>query len=351
MDLIDYNEFLIREEQGLITIRKHPFLDLEILNYTAKTQYKRSWDDYTLVCRGLILDSEHNIISKPFQKFFNLNEVSGTTIANLPNEIPSITEKLDGSLGILFPENDKCAITSRGSFESDYSIWATNWIREKGYTFDDFKPNYTYCFEMIYPDSKIVVDYKGRSELVLLAVISNKSKDELNHVREAEELGFSYAKEYHFNSLIEAEKYLSTTNGMEQEGFVCKYSNGLRLKLKSDDYKRLHKILTGFSEHNIWEALQQGKSLDSLLEIVPDEFYQWVKKVESELKEQHNMIIQEADTIAYVAKKLSTRKDQAHHILRMTAKRDKRLSSVIFALLDEKWEQAHKTAWDIVEPK
>ena len=133
--------------------------------------------------RGLILDSEHNILSKPFSKFFNLNETPETTISNLPVEVPLITEKLDGVIGILYPEKDKVAIASRGSFDSDFAIWATDWIRKKGYSLEDFKHGYTYCFEIIYPGSRIVVDYKGRSELVLLAVLSNEDKHELNHIK------------------------------------------------------------------------------------------------------------------------------------------------------------------------
>jgi hypothetical protein len=62
------------------------------------------------------------------------------TISNLPNEIPKITEKLDGVLGILYPENNKVAISSRGSFTSEQAIWATGWMRQKGFTIDDFNP-------------------------------------------------------------------------------------------------------------------------------------------------------------------------------------------------------------------
>ncbi len=73
-------------------------MDLEICNYTPKTQYDKLWDAYTLISRGLILDSEHNILSKPFSKFFNLNETPETTLSNLPVEVPLITEKLDGDI-------------------------------------------------------------------------------------------------------------------------------------------------------------------------------------------------------------------------------------------------------------
>jgi len=127
----DYQELVKRVEAGLITMHKHPFLDLEICNYTAKTQYNKMWDNYTLMCRGLILDSQHNIIAKPFPKFFNLNETPETSRSNLPNEIPKISEKLDGVLGILYPEKNKVAISSRGSFTSDQAIWATGWMRNE----------------------------------------------------------------------------------------------------------------------------------------------------------------------------------------------------------------------------
>jgi len=347
----DYQEIIMRKDAGLITMRKHPILDLEICNYTPKTQYNKLWDVYTLMSRGLILDSEHNILSKPFSKFFNLNETPETTMSNLPAEIPSISEKLDGVLGILYPENGKVAIASRGSFESEFAIWATDWIRKKKFDLDDFKQGYTYCFEIIYPGSKIVVDYKGRSELVLIAVLNNENKHELAHVKEAEELGLSCAKEFHFDDLTQAEKYLAEMQGINQEGFVCRYLNGLRLKLKSEDYRKLHKILTGFSAKDVWGALRQGKTLDDLLNIVPDEFYQWVKRTEVELLQSKNKIIKDATVIYQEAGKLSSRKEQALYIQKATDGKNKRLNGVVFSMLDYNMEKADEAAWKIIEPK
>lgn len=349
MNKVDYQEFIKRKDAGLITIRKHPVLDLEICNYTPRTQYDNLWDDYTRMCRGLILDSEHNILSKPFSKFFNLNETPETSMANLPAEVPLITEKLDGVLGILYPEKQIPAIASRGSFESEFAVWATDWIRKKAFLLDDFKQGYTYCFEIIYPNSKMVVDYKGRSELVLLAVLSNENHYELNHIQEAVELGFSYAKEFHFDNLNQAEKYLVEAQGINEEGFVCRYSNGLRLKLKSEDYRRLHKILTGFSAKDVWEALRQGKTVDDLLNIVPDEFYQWVKKIESELWQSKVKIDEDATAICQEAIKLASRREQALYILKSVEK-NKGLSGVVFSMLDGRIDEANKKAWGLVEP-
>lgn len=347
---IDYKELLKYKDAGLITMRKHPISDLEICNYTPKVQYDGLWDNYTRICRGLILDSEHTILSKPFSKFFNLNEMPETTLSNLPAEVPLVTEKLDGVLGILYHENKNIAIASRGSFDSEFAIWATDWIRKKGYSLSDFKQGYTYCFEIIYPGSKIVVNYKGRSELVLLAVLSNENKHELNHIEEAQELNLSYAKEFQFDTVVQAEKYLSELQGMNQEGFVCRYSNGLRLKLKSEDYRRLHKILTGFSAKDVWETLRQGKTLDDLLNIVPDEFYQWVKKVESELRQSKDKVDEDAIIIYQEVIKLPSRKEQALQIMKSVKEKNRGLSGVIFSMLDGRNEKAEEAAWKIIEP-
>ncbi len=47
----------------------------------------------------------------------------------------------------------------------------------------------------------------------MLAVLSNEDKYELNHIKEAEELGISYANEFQFDEIAQAEKYISTVQG------------------------------------------------------------------------------------------------------------------------------------------
>jgi RNA ligase len=64
----------------------------------------------------------------------------------------------------------------------------------------------------------------------------------------------------------------------DREGYVIKFKNGFRMKIKGEEYKRLHKILTNFSSKDIWELLRDGKPMDEFLDRVPDEFYKWVKQ-------------------------------------------------------------------------
>jgi len=345
--MMDIEEIKTRIASGLILAKKHPHLPLTIFNYTKRCQYDSSWDEYTRMCRGLILDSENEIVSRPFKKFFNLNETSETRLENLPIEYPTFSEKLDGMLGILYPEKESPTISTRGRFDSEYALWATEWIRKKGFSIADFKDEYTYCFEIVYPGSRIVIDYGDRAELILLAVLNNDGVGELDHIHEAQELGFSYAEEYAFADPDTAISWLNEFKGNEREGLVMKYKDGLRVKIKSDDYRRIHKILTGLTAKDIWESLRQGKSLDPILEIAPDELYDWVRKQESDLMTRKEALMTQAKMIAQEASKLSSRREQAEYVLSHAEP----ISMAVFSLLDGKDEKATQSIWNALKPK
>jgi RNA ligase len=65
----------------------------------------------------------------------------------------------------------------------------------------------------------------------------------------------------------------------KSEGFVIRFESGFRVKLKFTEYVRLHKILTNFTSRDIWESLREKRKIEEILDNVPDEFYQWVKKL------------------------------------------------------------------------
>ena len=61
-------------KKRLITRRVHPKSELIIYNYTAKAQYSKFWTKEIKQCRGLICNYDGEIIARPFEKFFNLEE-------------------------------------------------------------------------------------------------------------------------------------------------------------------------------------------------------------------------------------------------------------------------------------
>ena len=68
------------------------------------------------------------------------------------------------------------------------------------------------------------------------------------------------------------------------EGFVIHWpEEHLRLKVKLEEYLRLHKVLTGVSARTIWQALKNGDNLDMWIENVPDEFAEFIKRTVADL--------------------------------------------------------------------
>ncbi len=303
---------------GWVHAQKHPTAPLWIYNYTPATQYERMWNEVTLQCRGLILDEDHNIVARPFPKFFNLGELENQVIPNEPFEV---YEKMDGSLGILYWQGEQPFIATRGSFTSDQAQVANQLLQTK-YTRAVAKceKGKTYLFEIIYPDNRIVVDYGGREELVLLAVIDTATgRDE-----PLPDIGFPLVKKFDGITDIHTLKALEEDN---REGFVIKFEGGLRLKVKFEEYLRLHRIITQVSTVSIWDYLRTGQSFEEIIDQVPDEFYQWVRKTQQQFCESYDKIEAQCKNEFKV---LSTRKETALYF--QTCEHP----AILFAMLDGK---------------
>ena len=265
--------------EGLVVKNDHPTLPISIYNYSRTCQYENKWDEITKMCRGLILDQEGNVIAKGFNKFFNMEE-------HLPEEIPNesfeVFEKLDGSLGILFWYQGEWILATKGSFTSDQAIRAKEILNK--YNYHPIPKGYTTLVEIIYPENRIVCDYKGEESLVVLAMISNTSGKELDYTSLlyiSDETRMTVVKKY---DAVNDYNTLKTLIPNDREGYVIRFRNGFRMKIKGEEYVRLHRILTGFSNVDIWEYLKDGKNINELLDKVPDEFDKWVKTTITDLR-------------------------------------------------------------------
>lgn len=278
---VDIDRLTGLKDQGYLTFQRHPRMQLWIWNYTPKCQYERYWTPETLMCRGLITDFWGKIRARPLPKFFNLEEHQGP----LPAEPFEVYEKLDGSLGILYYDQagDPC-IASRGSFTSEQAERANRILDRYHGGRPLFRPGRTYLFEILYPENRIVVDYGDWEDLVLLAVIETATGKELPLEHD---LGFPVAKRFDGLTDVTALKALAEPN---REGFVVKFQSGLRLKVKFEEYIRLHRIVTGLNERAVWEHLSQGGSIDDLLRDVPEEFEAWGKSVAARLQAQYDVV-------------------------------------------------------------
>jgi RNA ligase len=283
-----YNLEVLEEyiDKGLVVKQNHPTLPLSIYNYSRTTQYDGMWDDITLNCRGLVLDLEGNIIAKPFPKFFNYEEHKPEDI---PNENFEVYEKMDGSLGIIFHYEGEWIIATRGSFASDQAIKGKEMLDKLNKS--ALIPGYTYLAEIIYPENRIVVDYGNAEKLVVLGAYNNETGKEVE-VDEMVNEGWEVVMMY--KTWGEDWETLKKEISKDNEGYVIRFSSGMRMKIKGDEYVRLHRILTNFSSKDIWELLKNGEALEPFLERVPDEFDDWVKRTAMNLRYSFHSIDERA---------------------------------------------------------
>ena len=293
LEKIEWNVLNEYIENGLLVANKHPEYDLWILNYSPKAQSKKFWDEYTKSCRGMVIDADGNIMARPFQKFKNFEEHD-------PSEIDmsqpfDIFEKMDGSLIIMFYYELRMTwiVASRGSFISEQSIEAKKMLGMD--VFKYLNTNCTYLLEILYPENRIVVDYGDRRELVLLSVIITSTGEELTHseITSIYSNYFAVVKKYEMKNI----KNLNELKELEEdnkEGFVIRFANGFRVKVKFSEYVRLHGILTNVSNLTVWEHMKNNYEFDELLDRVPDEFFDWLKKTADGLQRKYDVIEQKA---------------------------------------------------------
>lgn len=318
-------------EAGYIARRRHPLHDLYILNYTPKAQYEGLWNETTTSCRGLVLDGQGRVRARCFKKFFNYEEVRGEVESRSGMGFQTF-EKLDGSLGILYWADGRPAIATRGSFTSEQALRGTAILRSK-YPDSNLDPELTYLFEIVYPENRICVDYGDREDLVLLSAFHTESGEEVRPPPSP----FPYARTFDLGSDFDGIKALNLKN---REGFVVRFDDGYRFKVKFEDYVALHSAIFSVSTRSVWNCLREGRELP--IDRLPDEVYDWVRGVEAGLLQEYVSVESRASEIFGLIAHLP-RKEFAAAALEYGC------SAVLFKMLDGR--PYGDLIWKMVEPE
>lgn len=287
-DLLDPAELAGMIEQGYVREQFHPALPLRILNYTEHAQYDRVWNDVTRQCRGLIVSTMTGAVAaRPFPKFFNYGEhPEGSLDLAAPCDV---TDKLDGSLGILYPGLSGWAIATRGSFTSEQAAHATALLCDR---YPDFEPpgGMTVLWEIIYPGNRIVVDYRGLDDLILLGAVD---------IATGAVVGPDWIPGW-YGPLAETMSARTLAGALAlppragREGVVVRMADHTMVKLKQDDYVALHRLITGMNARVVWERIGAGETAADICAGIPEEFWPWVREVGGELIREKNRITDEA---------------------------------------------------------
>lgn len=342
-------------QRGLVDKNNHPTLPIAIYNYSRECQFLQAWDNITLSLRGVVLDNRGNIVARTFPKIFNMEEMQ-----TIPDEEFEVFEKMDGSLGILFYYEGEWILATRGSFISDQAIKGRR-ILEKyripllndkdAYEAIGFKnpQDYTIMGEILYSQNRIVIDYGDQEDFVVLGMINKADGSELpynNLLKIGSLLNAPVVKRYDGFKDYKKLKSLIVSN---QEGFVIRFTSGARMKIKSEEYVRLHRLLTNFSNVDIWECLMNGTDLNDMLERVPDEFDAWVRNTIKNLKYNYTSIQETTEKlfnnlIESVDGELPIRREYSDWV----KKQEKELQPILYRMYDR--SDYSKYIWKLIRP-
>lgn len=235
-----------------------------------------------LECRGIMFEittegEPVRIMSRPMEKFFNLNETPFTMNLDL-TKIAYFMDKADGSLISTYADNGILCAKSKTSVISEQAIAANAILSDIDHeplykrALELAEAGFTLNFEYVAPDNRIVLPY-DRKALILLNIRDNETGEYVSH---KDIIADAVLRPYFvkvFTGLTDVEDDINRIRAVEGiEGYVFVMEDGLKFKLKTDWYVALHRTKDSITKNeSLFEAVVSGGSDDlrSLFEADP----------------------------------------------------------------------------------
>lgn len=207
-------------------------------------------------CRGITFSSNGDIVCRPFQKFFRLNELDETDETLFKNKPFLLFDKIDGSMVTPVKINNKIVFKTKKSFYSDVALSAQQAMTKELNDFCHYCLtilNATPIFEYTSPDYRIVIDYGKQNKFTLLALRHLQTGQYLDHTPYKSDAFDTVQPLYNFSDLTQIQDHLKSVEGIE--GYVLDFGEGQKIKIKSAWYDSLHHSLTELHEKSIVESI------------------------------------------------------------------------------------------------
>jgi hypothetical protein len=263
------------------------FLTLLYKNYNIKAKIENNLAifNYGHACdfssplvqeaRGIIINTDTlEVVCWPFRKFGNYGESYADEI---DWDSARVLEKVDGSIVKLWYDKrvEKWQFSTNGMINADnattdafsnitYGSVIRQAVNYNDIPFDKLDKDSTYIFELVSPQTRVVVKY-DEIALYHLGTRNNITGEERN-----EDIGIKKPKSYKINSLegcikaaVELNKGCESDDEIANEGFVVVDKNWNRVKVKSPDYIMMHRL-----KHN--DGISKKDAITTLLYIKSD---------------------------------------------------------------------------------
>ena len=208
------------------------------------------WNKETLIFRSSLWNSQGELISASFKKFFNWGEqpdLAYTPFSTTANGGVQLIEKVDGSTLINSEYKDRLITRTRGTSDATQQKNGAEieFLKAKyPKAFEVPDKNCSYVFEWTTPTNKIVINYGDEPDIRLIAIIRHEdyslvSQDELDQY--AKDNGLKRPRKFEFNKIKEMLEAVEALKGQEGLCVYCNKGQEIR-KVKSAWYLGLHRM-------------------------------------------------------------------------------------------------------------
>ena len=251
----DFNFKMVREARG------------SIFRYNPETE------EWICVCH-------------PFDKFFNYGE-KYSAVHDIDWDGAAVQQKVDGSLIKIWYDRDKWHISTNGTIDAakaecgdyNFNFVVMQAISKISHFWDSLIPTRCYMFELTSPWNHIVIRYGG----IGLWYLGCRDMINDKEIEQPLELaGLLHPVVFPHHSLSECVE-AAHEMGNDEEGYVVCDANYNRIKIKGDEYLRLHKIrgngpITVLRVVEMW----QEDTLDDFVAYYP-EFKDFVESITNDI--------------------------------------------------------------------
>lgn len=172
---ISYDDFVTKKEQNGLIIHK----------YKRKVFHDNLWHLHSglVDARGMVTDTDDNLVQYPFTKIFNYKE-NGTTID--PEHTVLAIDKINGFMACVTWYNGQPLVSTTGSLNSDYVTMAKELLPlDKMAKILSLYNHYSFCFEIVHPNDPHIIEEKigayligGREKVLGSKQMNQKTLDE-----------------------------------------------------------------------------------------------------------------------------------------------------------------------------
>ena len=287
-------------------------------------------------CRGIILEKDTwRVVAYAFRKFGNFGE---SYVDEIDWESAVVETKEDGSLikvyfydgewrvgtnGTIFAENAELNAGPYKNFRQLFDAAA----EKCGLDFSRLNRYYTYIFELCSEFNQVVCP-QSEIRLIHIGTRNNRTFQEVET-----DIGIPHPQRYALSSLEDCIA-MAKTFDFTKEGFVVKDKNYNRIKVKSEDYVRVHRLANNGSmtEERAIELIRENE-LDEFFTYFPH-YKEYIGRIKAKIAALSYTIDKDISRARVIKENSSSRKDFAAWVAGLSSLE----KAIAFLVYDEKIE-------------